>query len=341
MSGKVFRVGIINVTGYVGLELVRLLSTHPQVQIVSATGRSQVGQKLSAVFPQIDVDLTITESLSGEEEVVFSAMPHGTGVSILTPLVDKGIKVIDLSADFRLNKASDYTQWYSFVHTAPEYLSRAVYGLPEINREAIKHTNFVACPGCYPTSVILALAPALKQGLVGSHIIADCKSGISGAGRSLTLSSHFCEANEGVTPYATAIHRHQPEMVQECAKIFGQSVNLTFSPHLVPMTRGIMASCYAPLAKLLNRNEVLAWYKEFYRNEPFVRVLDNPPSSKLAYGSNKAFVYVTLDELNGRLIAFGAIDNLGKGAAGQAVQNMNLMCGLPEDTGLSLLPTFP
>ena len=337
----IVKVGIINVTGYAGIELVRLLLGHPNAEICAVTGRSQAGMRLNEVFPQIDYDIPITAELSGGEDVVFSAMPAEVNTAYLPQLAEEGKKVIDISADFRLNDASLYEKWYGFKHAAPAYLDQAVYGLPEINRDKIKNANLVANPGCYPTSVLLALAPALKNKLVDGDIIADCKSGVSGSGRSLSLKSHFCEINESVLPYNTAAHRHQPEIAQECAKLLGQKVRLTFSPHLVPMTRGICASCYAPLKKDISQDEVSALYKEFYKNEPFVCVLDSPPATKYCYGSNKAFVSVTVDRENGRLIAFGAIDNLVKGAAGQAIQNMNIMCGFPEEAGLQVLPVFP
>ena len=341
MTAKIFKVGVVNATGYVGSELVRLLLSHQNVRLVTITGRSQVGQKLNEVFPHMDLDMTVTEGLSGEEEIVFSAMPHGVGIPLLTSLVDKGLKVIDLSADFRLNEATLYQKWYGFQHSAPQYLAKAVYGLPEINRELIKKAAFIANPGCYPTATILALAPALKEGIIEGDIIADCKSGVSGAGRSLTLRNHFCETDGSVTPYSIATHRHQPEMVQECTKMLGRKVALTFSPHLVPMTRGIVATCYAPLKRDIDQAEVLALYKSFYKDETFIRVLDESAASKFSYGSNKAYISVVVDAENKRLIAVGVIDNLVKGAAGQAIQNMNIMCGLPEDTGLKAPPLFP
>ncbi|MCL2474708.1 MAG: N-acetyl-gamma-glutamyl-phosphate reductase [Chloroflexi bacterium] len=341
MSDTKIKVGIINVTGYAGLELVRILLNHPYVQICSVTGRSQAGLRLNEIYPQIDCDIVIDTQLSKQEEVVFSALPNGAGVEILSGLVDAGVKVIDISGDFRLNDAVLYEQWYGYKHSAPQYLSKAVYGLPELNRGKIKDANFIANPGCYPTCVLLALAPALQNQLITGDIVVDCKSGMSGAGRTLVLSSHFCEANENVTPYKVAAHRHQPEMAQEAAKLLGEAVYLTFVPHVIPMTRGICASCYVPLKKDVLTADALQIYRDFYKDEPFVRVLDMPPSTKYSYGSNKAFVNVAIDAANHRLMAFGAIDNLVKGAAGQAIQNMNLMCGLPETLGLENVPLFP
>ncbi len=242
------KVGIINVTGYTGVELARLLSQHPEVKLTSVTGRSAAGQKLGVVFPHLaDIDLTISAEL-GEVELVFSAMPHKESAKEVIPLLNKGIKVVDISADFRLKDAAEYKQWYGFTHPAPKLLTQAVYGIPELYRQEIKKAQLVANPGCYPTGAILALAPALKAKLVAPDIVIDSKSGVSGAGRSLSLPTHFSEANEDVSAYALQGHRHLPEIIQELKKLSGEkSLKVSFVPHLVPMTRGILTTCYAPL----------------------------------------------------------------------------------------------
>ena len=340
------KVGIINVTGYAGIELARLLYRHPGVQIVSVTGRSAADQKLAAAFPHLaEIDLTITAELS-EVELAFSAMPHKESAEVLIPLVNRGVKVVDISADFRLNDAADYPRWYGFNHPAPELLGEAVFGLPELYRPKIAAARLVANPGCYPTGAILALAPAIKAGIVKPDIIIDSKSGISGAGRTLSLQTHHSEASEDVTAYSLDGHRHLPEITQEIRKLAGQSVSITFVPHLIPMTRGILTTCYASLvpgvaADTRGKNEIKALYRDFYKNEPFVRVVDSSPHTKHTWGSNLCLVYTTIDLRANRLIAISAIDNLVKGAAGQAIQNMNLMLGLPETAGLEALPVFP
>jgi N-acetyl-gamma-glutamyl-phosphate reductase len=335
------RVGILNVTGYAGVELARLLASHPGVELVSVTGRSTAGQKLGQVFPHLAaLDLSIQAELS-EVDFVFSALPHHESADHLLPLIDRGLRVVDISADFRLRDAALYEQWYGFRHPAPHLLSEAVYGLPELYRSRIGQARLVANPGCYPTASILALAPALKAGIVRGNVIIDAKSGLSGAGRSLNLRSHYCEANEDVTAYAIGGHRHLPEISQELKALDGSIGAITFTPHLVPMTRGILTTCYAPLKGTMTAEEVAAVYHDFYRDEPFVRVLSEPPHTKHAAGSNLCLVHPTIDSRSGLLVVVAAIDNLIKGAAGLAVQNMNLMLGLPETAGLPQIAQFP
>jgi N-acetyl-gamma-glutamyl-phosphate reductase len=340
------RVAIINVTGYAGSELARLLFRHPAVKVTSVTGRSAAGQKLSQVFPHLaEVDLTVTAE-AGEADVVFSALPHKASAEALAPLVKSGVKAVDISADFRLKDAKAYPEWYQFDHPAADLLGEAVYGLPEINREAVKKARLVANPGCYPTSAILAFAPALKAGLVGADVIFDSKSGISGAGRTLALSSHFCEANENVSAYGLGGHRHLPEIIQELTSVnSGRSVRVTFIPHLIPMTRGILTTCYAPLAEGKlgpNPKEILKQvYRDFYKGMPFTRVVDATPQTKHTLGSNLCLVYPTVDTRANRLVVVSVLDNLVKGAAGQAIQNMNIMFGLPETTGLEGIAIYP
>lgn len=340
------KVGIINVTGYTGVELARLLYQHPEVKLASVTGRSAAGQKLGAVFPHLaGLELTISAEL-GDVEFVFSAMPHKESAKEVIPLLSKGIKVVDISADFRLKDASEYKPWYGFSHPAPRLLGEAVYGLSELYRAKIASAQLVANPGCYPTAAILALAPAVKAKLIEPDIIIDSKSGMSGAGRSLSLQTHFSEANEDASAYALEGHRHLPEIIQELKLLSGgKPLQITFVPHLVPMTRGILTTGYAPLVsgKISGKNEkqLKELYMDFYKNEPFVRVVDFPPHTKHTLGSNFCLVYPTVDKRAGKLIVISVIDNLIKGASGQAVQNMNLMLGLPETTGLGSPAIYP
>jgi len=339
--------GIINVTGYAGVELARLLHRHPDVELTSVTGRSAAGQKLGAVFPHLSqLDLTIEAAL-GEVDIAFSAMPHKESAEAILPLVKKGVKVVDISADFRLNDAADYPRWYDFEHPAPELLAEAVYGLPELFRESIAKAGLVANPGCYPTGAILALAPAVKAGIVEPDVIIDSKSGVSGAGRSLSLTTHYPEVNEDVAAYALDGHRHLPEITQEVKLLGLKEASVTFVPHLIPMTRGILTTAYARLSagKIAGgekgKTELRQLYLDFYQNEPFTRVTELPPHTKHTWGNNFCLVYPTIDDRTSRLIAISAIDNLVKGAAGQAIQNMNLMLGLTETTGLEAPAVYP
>jgi len=342
------KVGIINVTGYAGVELARLLFQHPGVELTSVTGRSAAGQKLDTVFPHLaSIDLTIEAEL-GEVDLAFSAMPHKDSAEVVIPLLNKGIKVVDISADFRLKKPAEYEQWYGFTHPAPHFLEQAVYGLPELYRSQIASASLVANPGCYPTAAILALAPAVKAGLDQPKIVIDSKSGVSGAGRTLSLKTHYSEVNEDVSAYALDGHRHLPEIVQEIGQLYpGDLPLITFVPHLIPMTRGILTTCYSPLVsgKVATGREGQAalrqLYLDFYKDAPFVKVVDSPPHTKHTWGNNDCLVYPVIDERTERLIVISCIDNLVKGAAGQAIQNMNLMLGLPETAGLEALAIYP
>ena len=341
------KVGIINVTGYAGVELARLLHGHPKVQLASVTGRSAAGQPLGDVFPHLaDLDLTITDELANVD-FAFSALPHKASAVAVAQAMGRGIKVVDISADFRFRDSAMYGKWYGFEHPAPDLLNEAVYGLPELHRSEIASTRLVANPGCYPTSAVLALAPAVKAGLVGPDIIVDSKSGISGSGRTTSLTTHFAEADESVAAYSLDGHRHLPEIVQELEKLGGKAPAVTFVPHLVPMTRGILSTCYATLlsgklpAGEKGVKELKGIYQHFYSKEPFVRVVSAPPQSKHTWGSNFCLVFPTIDMRTGRLIVVSCLDNLVKGAAGQAIQNMNLMLGLPETLGLESLPLYP
>ncbi len=342
------RVGIINVTGYAGVELARLLYQHPEVELTSVTGRSAAGQELGGFFPHLSrFGLTI-ESKLGKVDFAFSALPHKESAHEVMQLVSQGTKVVDISADFRLKDASAYPQWYGFNHPDPSLLEQAVYGLTELHRPQVKLAQLVANPGCYPTGAILALAPSVKEGLIESDIIIDSKSGVSGAGRSLSLTTHYSEANEDTTAYALDGHRHLPEVIQELKQLRPeQSPSITFVPHLLPMTRGILTTAYASIAsgKLAadkkGKEELLNLYRDFYQGEPFVKVVASPPHTKHTRGNNDCLIHPTLDPRTGRLIVISCVDNLVKGAAGQAIQNMNLMLGLPETTGLETIAVYP
>jgi N-acetyl-gamma-glutamyl-phosphate reductase len=274
-------------------------------------------------------------------------MPHKESASVILSLLEKGVKVVDISADFRLKDASEYSKWYNLAHPSPQILQQTVYGLPELHRYQIADAKLVANPGCYSTSAILALAPVMAKGLIGNHTIIDSKSGVSGAGRTLSLKTHFAEANEDVAAYALEGHRHLPEIIQELNLLKSEkSLSVTFVPHLIPITRGILTTCYAPLISKAATDKkgaaiIKQIYSDFYKDEPFVKVTSSPPHTKHTLGSNLCLVYPTVDTRTGRLIVISCIDNLVKGAAGQAIQNMNLMLGLPETTGLEALAVYP
>ncbi len=338
------RVGIINVTGYAGSELARILYRHTDVEVVQVTGRSAAGKMLSEVFPYLrDADIKVSPALDASVDFVFSALPHAASAEALIPFIEQSVPCIDLSADFRLKDRATYEQWYKIQHPIPEYLSETVYGLPELHRAKIKRARLVANPGCYPTGTILGLAPAVDAGIVDPDVISDCKSGVSGAGRSNDAKYGFSELNDNISAYALSGHRHAPEMIQELSsRCESGDISVTFVPHLAPMTRGILGTHYANLASNdTNQRDVVDLYRSFYGDEPFVRVIDSPPSTKETWGSNYILINVNVDEANGRLIVITALDNLMKGAAGAAVQNMNLMLGMPEDEALDSLSVYP
>jgi len=337
------KVGIINVTGYIGMEIARLLHGHPGVKLASVTGRSAAGQKLGQFLPHLAaIDLTIEEDL-GLVDLAFSALPHKDSAAACAAVLERGIKVIDVSADFRLKDSSQYREWYEHDHPAPKLLKEAVYGLVELNRKQIASSRLVANPGCYPTGAILALAPAVKAGIIEPDIIVDSKSGVSGAGRATSLKTHFAEVDENVSAYSVEGHRHLPEIVQGLTALNSKwTLNVTFVPHLIPMNRGILSTCYANLADAsFDKKKVVDIYKEFYKGERFVKVVDAPPQTKQTLGTNFCFIYPTVDTRTGRLIVVSCIDNLIKGGAGQAVQSMNLMLGFPEATALEALAIYP
>jgi len=337
------RVGVINVTGYAGAELARILARHPAVELVEVTGRSAAGDPLARSFAHLaDLGMTVGDHIENAE-VCFSALPHHASAEAVAGLLSEGRKVVDISADFRLHEEEVYRQWYGD-HAAADYLDEAVYGLPELHRSDVQTARLVANPGCYPTTSILALAPVADR--IDADVIVDAKSGISGAGRSFSLAvNHYSEINESVQPYGLDGHRHQPEIAQELNELRSRAnlepVQLTFVPHLVPMTRGIMATCYARLTTSMSPDELMSEYGAFYRDEPFVRVVAEPPATKHTWGSNFCFVCPRINRQTGRLVVTACLDNLVKGAAGQAVQNMNLMLGHDETLGLEALPIYP
>ena len=342
------KIGIINITGYAGSELARILYRHPNVEITSVTGRSAAGQQLNEVFPHLTaMNMPIEEELSGSLDLVFSALPHKASAEACIPVLEQGVKVVDISADFRLKQADEYTEWYGVDHPDPTYLEEAVYGLTELHRDDVSTSRLVANPGCYPTSAILGLAPAVTSKIITQDIIVDSKSGVSGGGRSLTLTNHFSEVNENVFAYALNGHRHLPEITQELAPLADKVLNLTFLTHLIPMTRGILSSCYATLTEPTKwvgsegREKIINLYRDYYADDPFVRVVPTPPQTKQTLGNNLCLIHPSIDERTGRLIVISCLDNLVKGAAGQAVQNMNLMFGFPEETGLEALAVYP
>ena len=344
------KVGIIGATGYAGGELVRLLLGHKEAEIKWYGSRSYVDQKYAKVYQnmfQLVDDRCLDdnmEEMAKQVDVIFTATPQGLCASLVNDDILNKVKVIDLSADFRIKDAAVYEEWYGIEHKAKQYLDEAVYGLCEINREAVKKARLVANPGCYPTCSILSIYPLLKEGLIDpSTVIIDAKSGTSGAGRGAKVDNLFCEVNENIKAYGVASHRHTPEIEQELSLAAGEPVTVSFAPHLVPMQRGILVTAYASLKKEVTWEEVKAVYDRYYDKERFVRVLDQDvcPQTRWVEGSNYVDVGFKIDPRTKRIIMMGAMDNLVKGAAGQAVQNMNLVFGLDEAEGLRMAPLFP
>ncbi len=344
------KVGIIGATGYAGGELVRILSGHKEAEIKWYGSRSYIDQKYADVYRNMFqiVDAVCMddnmEELASQVDVIFTATPQGLCASLVNEEILSKTKIIDLSADFRLKDVKVYEEWYKIEHKAPQFIDEAVYGLCEINREDVKKARLVANPGCYTTCSILTAYPLAKEGLIDmSTLIIDAKSGTSGAGRGAKVQNLFCEVNENMKAYGVATHRHTPEIEEQLGYAAGEKVVLNFTPHLVPMNRGILATEYAKLTKDVSWEEVKAVYDKYYENEKFVRVLDKDvcPETKWVEGSNYVDIGFKIDTRTKRIIMMGAIDNLVKGAAGQAVQNMNLMFGLKESEGLELVPMFP
>lgn len=344
------RAGIIGATGYAGNEIVRLLLGHKETEIVWYGSRSYIDKPYADVyrnfFKLVDARCMDDnmEALSKEADVIFTATPQGLCASLVNEEILSGTKVIDLSADFRIKDVAKYEKWYGIEHKTPQYVKEAVYGLPEIYREDIKKARLIANPGCYPTCSTLSIYPLLKEGLIDPHtIIIDAKSGTSGAGRGAKVDNLFCEVNESIKAYGVAGHRHTPEIEDQLSYACGQEVLISFTPHLVPMNRGILVTAYASLTEGATEEKLRAAYEKYYKDETFVRVLppDVCPQTKWVEGSNYVDVNFKIDGRTNRVIMMGAIDNLVKGAAGQAVQNMNLLFGLPEDEGLRTVPMYP
>ena len=336
------KVGIVGASGYTGAELLRLAAGHPELEVVLATGDTQAGTAVADLYPSLRPvygDLTFAryapESVDGLD-LVFCGLPHGASQAIVPEVKERVRWVLDLSADFRLKDPALYPQWYGAEHTAPELLDEFAYGLPELFRDELVGASGVAVPGCYPTAASLALAPLVRAGAVeATGIVVDAASGVSGAGRGLKQSTHFCTVDEDFAAYGLLDHRHTPEMEQ----VLGAQV--LFTPHLAPMTRGILATCYARPTTATTTDEVLGLLRDAYDAEPFVHVIDGPPTTKAVLGSNSAMVTARADQRTGWVVALCAIDNLMKGASGQAVQCANLLAGLPETTGLPRLGMFP
>lgn len=344
------KAGIIGATGYAGAELVRLLAGHKDVDIVWYGSRSYINDNYANVYRNFCkiVDARCLDDNLGEladqADVIFTATPQGFLASVLTEEILEKTKVIDLSADFRIKDVAVYEKWYGIEHKSPQFLAEAVYGLCEINREKIRGARLVANPGCYTTCSILTAYPLAREGLIDMDtLIVDAKSGTSGAGRGAKVPNLFCEVNENIKAYGVATHRHTPEIEEQLGYAAGRPVTLSFTPHLVPMNRGILATEYASLKEMVSWEEVKKVYEKYYGKETFIRVLDQGvcPETKWVEGSNYVDIGFQIDPRTGRIILMGAIDNLVKGAAGQAVQNMNLLFGLPETQGLELVSMFP
>lgn len=344
------KAGIIGATGYAGSEIVRLLLGHKEAEIAWYGSRSYIDKKYADIYRNFFklVDAKCMDdnmaALADEVDVIFTATPQGLCASLVNEEILSKVKIIDLSADFRLKDVNVYEEWYKLEHKAPQYLDEAVYGLCEVNREAVKKARLVANPGCYTTCSILTTRPLVKEGLIDPNtLIIDAKSGTSGAGRGAKLPNLFCEVNENMKAYGVATHRHTPEIEEQLSYACGKPVTINFTPHLVPMNRGILVTAYAALAKDVSYEDVKAVYDEYYGKETFIRVLEKGecPETKWVEGSNFVDIGFVIDKRTNRIIMMGALDNLVKGAAGQAVQNMNLLFGLDEAEGLRQAPMFP
>lgn len=343
------RVGVVGATGYAGEQLVWILQQHKEVSIEFYSSHNYADIAFSDIYRNFTgfigdrcVDMLQAYNSLERIDVLFIALPHGKSFELTEKALSLGVKVIDLGADFRLNSQEEYEKWYELKHGAVDLLESAVYGLPELNRVQIKYSNLVANPGCYPTATILGLAPLLKNKLINvNSIIIDAKSGISGAGRAANLATLYTECNESIKAYGVPGHRHTPEIEQELSKLAGEASIITFTPHLAPMNRGILSTCYSTLKANITAEELNALYQNFYRDEYFVKVLDVLPETRWVRGSNFCHIGMKLDKRTNRVIIVSAIDNLIKGAAGQGVQNMNIMFGFPENEGLSFLAMAP
>ena len=339
------KVGILGATGYAGQQLVWILRNHPQCEIIFLNSHnytkiqySEVYNNYSGLLEDACINLEEAESMLPQINVLFIALPHGKSFDIVKKALAQGIKVIDLGADYRLKSADIYKKWYGLEHEYKEVLGEASYGLVELNRESIKKASLVANPGCYPTASILSLYPLLKHEIINpDSIIIDAKSGITGAGRTANISNLFTECNDSVKAYGIGSHRHTPEIEQELSNIYKEDITLSFTPHLIPMNRGILTTCYAKLNTQINTEELKEIYKSFYKDEYFVKIIENLPETRWVRGSNLCHIGMRVDSRTNRVIIVAAIDNLIKGAAGQAVQNMNVMFNLKETTGLEFI----
>lgn len=343
-----FSIAICGGSGYTGVELLRLLLAHPDVEIKALTSEKSAGKKISEIFPHLKgiSDIVLEplekETLKEKAEIFFLALPHGSSQEVADYFIKKGKKVIDLSADYRLKDPKVYEEWYKTPHRFIDTLSMAVYGLPELYRKKIKTASLIANPGCYPTGALLALYPAVKEGLLDEDsIVIDSKSGISGAGRKADIAYSFCETNESFKAYGVTTHRHTPEMEQILTDISGKPVRINFIPHLLPLDRGILTTVYGRLRKDISQDEMLSLYREIYEKEPFIRITDSLPDLKHVRGTNFCDIRPVVNKRTGMLVILSAIDNLVKGAAGQAIQNMNIMLGLDETKGLKGVSLFP
>ena len=328
-------VTVFGASGYAGALAADLLSRHPSFDLAAATSRSDAGRRLDELHPHHRVPVTLEEpdlDRHGAVDAAVVAYPHGASAPLVAELLGRGCLVVDLSADFRLRDRDVYERWYG-EHGAPELLDDAAYGLTELNREAVAGARLVANPGCYPTATLLALAPLARAGVI-ADVVVDAKSGVSGAGREATQVTHFVSADENVSPYGVAGHRHSPEIDQELARL-GAPVAATFTPHLLPLAQGELVSCYVTSARDVGHDELRSLYHDAYGNEPFVELIERPPGVREVRETNLCRISVHADERTGKLLVFAAIDNLWKGAASQAVQNLNLMCGLPENEGIA------
>jgi len=338
---KQIRVGIVGATGYTALEVARLLTQHPSAKVVAATSRAEVGNPLAQVHPSLSgrTDVLIESldpaAIAKKCDVAMCCLPHGASAETVRQLVEHGLRVIDFSADFRLSSVELYEKWYGVTHPWPERVGATVYGMPEFFRDQIREADVVANPGCYPTSAILPLAPLSRNGLIqGDDIIVDSKSGVSGAGRSPKLAMLYCETNESIAAYAVGTHRHQPEIDDLVARISGNPVKTLFAPHLAPMDRGLLSTIYVRRSSTaIGAKEVMACWREAFQESIFIQVVDHSPATKHVAGTN--FVQMTARDCGDRIVLICAIDNLAKGASGAAVQNMNVMFGLNEGTGLA------
>lgn len=350
--GRPIPVGLVGVTGYTGMEFARILYGHPGLDLVRATSRSQAGKRLRDIYPflrghrlgQVDIVDSDPADLARSCKLVFLAVPHKTAMEMAAPLLDAGLKVVDLSADFRLKDKAVYEAWYATAHTQVEYLAEAVYGLPELYRDQVRKARLVANPGCYPTSAILGLYPALAEGLIDTDgIVVDAKSGTSGAGRKPGAGTLFCEVHDSFRAYSLGKHRHTPEIEQEVSGIAGREVTVSFNTHLLPIDRGILSTIYTQLQSERPVEEIREIYKRYYADEPWVRVLPHGvlPETRWVRGAMHCDLGLVVDPRTNRLIILSAIDNLCRGASGQAVANANLMLGLPMDQGLNLAPLMP